>query len=67
MFSSPRDPLPQSGGPHAASPSCLPCHSEVAAEVAVRDTAAPAVSLGGLPATGAGGSVPTGFTGTERP
>lgn len=51
---------PEAGGPQAASSSCFSCHSEVAEEVAVIDTAVPAVGLGGLPVTGAGGSVPSG-------
>lgn len=51
---------PETGGPQAASSSCFPCHSQVAEEVAVTDTAAPAVGLGCLPVTGAGGSVPPG-------
>lgn len=50
-----------SPSPEARSPqdtSCLPRYSEMTVQVAVIDTAAPAVGLGGPPITGAVGLHP---------
>lgn len=70
-FCSPQQPSPtlspfgltlnsSPGVPQTASSSCFSCQPQAAEEVAVTDTAAPAVDLGGLPVTGAGVSVPPG-------
>ena len=51
-------PSPEVRSPQDTSSSCLPCYSEMAVQVAVIDTAAPAVDLGGPPITGAVGLHP---------